>query len=639
MRNLVLGILAHVDAGKTTLAEAMLFKTGKLRSVGRVDHGSTALDTDEIERERGITIFAGQAVFEKDDLYVTLLDTPGHVDFSAETERTMQVLDHAVLVISANDGVQVHTRTLWRLLKHYDIPVTVFVSKMDFARRTKEDILSELQKELDIGCMDFCADSEEIAEFVAGADEELMEKFFEQGSIDENDIRTAISKRKVFPCYFDSGLKLEGVDRLLDDLVRYAAVREYPDEFGAKVFKISHDEQGNRLTHMKITGGSMKVKALLGEEKANQIRIYSGAKFASIDEVNAGQICAVTGLERAFAGQGFGFDEASAPPVLEPVMCYRITLPEGCDAKTVLPKLRLIEEEDPQLHITWNSSLQEIYVSLMGEVQIQVLKRIISQRFGIDVTIDSGRVLYKETIANIVEGVGHFEPLRHYAEAHILIEPLERGSGIEIASSCSEDILDRNWQRLIMTHLSEKQHLGVLTGSPLTDVRYTLAAGRAHLKHTEGGDFRQATYRAVRQGLMQAQSILLEPFFAFRLEVPDEQIGRAINDIHMRNGEFDTPQSEDGMTVICGKAPVSTMNGYALEVNAYTGGRGRMSCTPCGYFECHNSQQVIEETAYSPESDLENTPDSVFCSHGAGFNVKWSEVPQYMHLETSLKKK
>ena len=639
MRNLVLGILAHVDAGKTTLAEAILYKTGAIRSVGRVDHGNTALDTDAIERERGITIFAGQAIFEINDVHVTLLDTPGHVDFSAETERTLQVLDHAILVISANDGVQVHTRTLWRLLEHYAVPTTIFVSKMDFARRTKGDILEELKAELSGGCVGFCAGKDEIAEQVAECDEKLMEKYFECGTLDDEDIRSAVNERKIFPCCFGSGLKLDGVEELLDGIVKYASFDDYPADFGAKVFKISHDEQGNRLAHMKITGGSMKVKSMLGEEKINQIRLYSGAKYVTADEVTAGQICAVTGTENAFAGQGFGYEKTSEPPVLEPVMSYRIVLPEECDAKTMMPKLKMLEEEDPLLRIVWNASLQEIYVSLMGEVQIQVIKRLIAQRFGVDVSIDSGRVLYKETIADTVEGVGHYEPLRHYAEAHIIIEPMPRGSGITISTSCSEDFLDRNWQRLIMTNLAEKQHLGVLTGSALTDVKYILAAGRAHLKHTEGGDFRQATYRAVRQGLMQAKSILLEPFYAFRLEIPDEQIGRAINDIHMRNGEFDTPLSKNGTTVIIGRAPVSTMNGYALDVSAYTGGRGSLSCTPCGYFECHNAAQVIESIAYEPESDLENTPDSVFCSHGAGFNVKWNEVTQYMHLESSLKKK
>lgn len=639
MNKTVIGILAHVDAGKTTLAEAMLYRTGRLRKLGRVDRGDTAMDTHTLERERGITIFASQAVMNTQKLEITLLDTPGHVDFSSETERTLQVLDYAVLVISGIDGVQAHTRTLWKLLSVYSVPTFIFVTKMDFARRSREELIAELQEELSDNCIDFCSDKDEA---LAMCREDILEKYLNGETVTDEQTAELVKSRLAFPCYFGSGLKTEGIDELIEGFDRYILPSVYPETFGAKVFKISHDPQGNRLTHMKITGGSLRVRDSIktgkGEEKAGQIRIYSGAKFSSADEMPAGGICAVMGLCDTHNGQGLGYEASSGNPVLEPVMNYRVILPEGCDAKAFMPKLKLLEEEDPQLRITWNSHLQEIYVGLMGEVQTEILKSLISERFNIDVGFDHGRVLYKETISNTVEGVGHYEPLRHYAEVHLIIEPLPRGSGMKFSSACSEDSLDRNWQRLIRLHLEEKQHLGVLTGSPLTDIKITLAAGRAHIKHTEGGDFRQATYRAVRQGLMQAESKLLEPYYNFRLEIPPEQLGRAINDIRMRSGTFESPEDSGAMTLLRGRAPVTALNDYASEVAAYTGGRGRLSLEPAGYDDCHNAEKVIEEFNYSPESDLENTPDSVFCAHGGGFGVKWDKVPEYMHLESCLKK-
>lgn len=640
MKKAVIGILAHVDAGKTTLAEAMLYQTGKLRKLGRVDHGDTTMDTHTLEKERGITIFASQAVMNAGELEITLLDTPGHVDFSAETERTLQVLDYAILVISGLDGVQAHTRTLWKLLSVYRIPTFVFITKMDFARKSREELMEELCEELSENCIDFGSDKDEA---LAMCREDLLEKYLNGEVINKEEICEIIKERLAFPCYFGSGLKIDGVDELLCDLEQYITPSVYPETFGAKVFKISHDPQGNRLTHMKITGGSIKVRDSIKigekEEKVGQIRIYSGAKFATADEVSAGGVCAVMGLSATQNGQGLGHETPSSEPVLEPVMNYRILLPDGCDAKVMLPKLKLLEEEDPLLRITWNSHLQEIHVGLMGEVQTEILKSLIAERFDVEVEIDSGRVLYKETIKNTVEGVGHYEPLRHYAEVHLIMEPLPLGSGLKFRTDCSEDILDRNWQRLIMMHLNEKQHLGVLTGSPITDIRITLAAGRAHIKHTEGGDFRQSTYRAVRQGLMQAESKLLEPYYNFRLEIPPEQLGRAINDIRMRSGTFESPEDSGAMTILRGTAPVTTLNSYASEVAAYTGGRGRLSLELAGYNECHNAEKVIEEFNYSPEADLDNTPDSVFCAHGGGFGVKWDKVSEYMHLESCLKKK
>ncbi|MBO5462227.1 MAG: TetM/TetW/TetO/TetS family tetracycline resistance ribosomal protection protein [Clostridia bacterium] len=641
MRKIVVGILAHVDAGKTTLAEAMLYKAGTIRKIGRVDNGDTTLDTHTLEKERGITIFAGQSVFNIGDLEVTLLDTPGHVDFSAETERMLKVLDYAILVISGTDGVQAHTRTLWKLLKAYNIPTFVFVTKMDFARLPKEYILADLKGLCGECIIDFSSGNiDERNESIAVCDESLLEQYLETGEISNDDIKELIAKRLVAPCFFGSGLKAQGVDEFLEGLSQFIKVKTYSNEFSAKVFKISHDAKGERLTHLKITGGSLKVKETVSyngkTEKINGIRVYSGQKFNTVDEMQAGGICAVTGLTSLNCGDGLGNERSFGESYLEPVMNYRVVLPENCDAQTFLPKLRQLEAEDPQLHVSWNTYLQEIHVSLMGDIQTEILKGIISERFDIDVEIDSGRVLYKETIENTVEGVGHYEPLRHYAEVHLILEPLPRGSGIVLQSECSEDYLDRNWQNLILMHLAEKEHLGVLTGSPITDIKITLAAGRAHLKHTEGGDFRQSTYRAVRHGLMQAKSVLLEPYYNFRLEVPTEQIGRAINDIRMKNGTFDSPEESGGVTILTGKAPVTCLNGYMSEVAAYTGGRGRLFLDVCGYDVCHNTEEVIENSKYSPESDLENTPDSVFCAHGAGFNVKWDKVPEYMHIESCL---
>lgn len=637
MKKIIAGILAHVDAGKTTLAEAMLYRTGKLRKIGRVDHGDTALDTHALERERGITIFASQAVFSTDKMEVTLLDTPGHVDFSSETERTLGVLDYAILVISGLDGVQSHTLTLWKLLRLYGVPTFVFVTKMDFARKSREEIIENLNSELDGEFVDF-GDEAAMSEGLALCSESMMEKYFGGETIDEREIAEAIKLRQVFPCFFGSGLKLDGIDEFIEALEKYTIPPEYSEAFGAKVFKISHDPQGVRLTHIKVTGGSIKVREMIGDEKISGIRIYSGAKFTTADEGKSGEICALTGLDKTHNGQGLGFESAGERPTLEPVMNYRVVLPDGCDADTILPKLRELEEEDPQLHVTWNSHLKEIHVGLMGDVQAEILKSIVAERFGVKIDIDSGRVMYKETIENKVEGIGHYEPLRHYAEVHLIMEPLPRGSGLVFRTDCSEDTLDRNWQRLILMHLGEKQHLGVLTGSPITDMRITLAAGRAHIKHTEGGDFRQATYRAVRQGLMQAKSKLLEPYFSFRLEVPSEQIGRAINDIRMKSGSFDSPEESGGISVLRGRAPVTELNGYASEVAAYTGGRGRLYCESAGYDDCHNAEKVIAELAYDPEADLENTPDSVFCAHGGGFGVKWNKVGEYMHLESCLEK-
>ena len=637
MKKIVVGILAHVDAGKTTLAEAVLYRTGKIRKIGRVDHGDTALDTHELERERGITIFASQAVFSTEKMKVTLLDTPGHVDFSSETERTLGVLDYAILVISGLDGVQSHTRTLWKLLKMYNVPTFVFVTKMDFARKSRDEIISNLKSELEADFIDF-TDGNIVEEEIALCNEDLMEKYLNGEKISDSEITSVIASGQAFPCFFGSGLKLDGVDEFINSLERFTLEKSYPHNFGAKVFKISHDPQGVRLTHIKVTGGSIKVREIIDGEKISGIRIYSGAKYISADEVDAGEICVLTGLSKTHNGQGLGFEATGNKPMLEPVMNYRVVLPPECDARTMMPKLRELEEEDPQLNVSWNNHLQEIHVGLMGEVQAEILKSIIESRFGVKVEIDSGRVMYKETITDRVEGVGHYEPLRHYAEVHLIMEPLSRGSGLRFVSDCSEDTLDRNWQRLILMHLAEKEHIGVLTGSPITDMKLTLAAGRAHIKHTEGGDFRQATYRAIRQGLMQAESKLLEPWYSFRLEVPEEQIGRAINDIRMKSGIFDSPESNGGVSVLRGKAPVTELNGYAAEVAAYTGGRGRLYCESAGYDDCHDEEKIIAELDYDPESDLDNTPDSIFCAHGGGFTVKWDKVPEYMHLESCLKK-
>lgn len=641
MKKAAIGILAHVDAGKTTLAEAMLYCSGRSRSLGRVDHGDTTLDTHRLERERGITIFASQALLNIGELEINLLDTPGHIDFSAETERVLQVIDYAILVVSGNDGVQSHTRTLWRLLSAYNVPTVIFVTKMDFARRERSELMEELRRELDAGCVDFSGDESERCEALAMCSEQMLEKYLATGTVEQEDTAKLVLCRRAFPCFFGSGLKLTGVEKFLAELENVVVPQEYPHNFGARVFKISRD-QNDRLTHLKVTGGVLRVKDSVnigGEvEKINQIRVYCGEKYTLLNEAPAGSICAVTGLVNTCNGMGLGYEANSQKPMLEPVMNYRIVLPEDCDARTVLPKLRQLEEEEPQLHIKWSEQLQEIHVSLMGEVQVEILHSLILDKLGIDVTIDEGCVLYKETIADIVEGVGHYEPLRHYAEVHLIMEPLPRGRGLVFDTACDEDELDRNWQRLVLMHLSEKQHLGVLTGAPIIDMKITLAAGRAHLKHTEGGDFRQATYRAVRQGLMRAKSVLLEPYYSFRLEVPFEQLGRAINDIRMRKGTMGQPEECSGMSVLTGKAPVVLLNGYAAEVAAYTGGRGRIFLEPAGYDECHNAQEVICENCYQPEAALEDTPDSVFCAHGSGFIVKWDKVTEYMHLESCLRK-
>jgi len=644
MQKTVIGILAHVDAGKTTLAEAILYQTGKIRKVGRVDHGDTLMDTHALERERGITIFASQATFTLENLEVTLLDTPGHVDFSAETERMLQVLDGAILVISGTDGIQAHTRTLWKLLSLYRVPTFVFVTKMDFARRDKADILSELREEFGEGCIDFSEDARETRmEQLAMCREDILDSYFTAGTVKDGDVIELIHQRLAFPVCFGSGLKLTGIASFLDVLSRYAVPAERPTAFGAKVFKISHDPQGNRLTHMKITGGTLHVRDVLSvgeaEEKVGQIRVYNGVKFQTAEQMEAGGICTVPGLELTKNGQGLGIEADTGIPMLEPCMKYRVNLPHGFDAQTMLPKLRKLEEEDPQLHVTYAEHLGEIHVEIMGAVQAEILKSLIAERFHVDVVIDSGRILYKETISDTVEGVGHYEPLRHYAEVHLLMEPLPRGEGLVFETKCSENALERNWQRLILTHLAEKQHLGVLTGAPITDMKITLMAGRAHIKHTEGGDFRQATYRAVRQGLMQAKLQILEPYYAFRLEVPAEQIGRAVSDIRARHGTFDPPENIGTMALLRGRAPVSTMNEYAMEVASYTGGQGKLFCQVDGYDVCHNPAEVIADFAYMPESDLSNTPDSVFCAHGAGFTVKWNQVSEYMHLESCLGRK
>jgi small GTP-binding protein len=643
MKKLVIGILAHVDAGKTTLSESILYLSGKIGKLGRVDKKDAYLDTYELEKERGITIFSKQAVFEIGEVQITLLDTPGHVDFSAEMERTLQVLDYAVLVISGADGVQGHTKTLWRLLDIYQIPVFIFVNKMDQIGTDKNKLIEDIKYQLDDGCIDFGQD--ETAEFyeqLAMCDEIMMEAFLEIGHIEAGKIRKAVRERKVFPCFFGSALKLEGVEPFIQGIVKYAKIPSYPDKFGAKIFKVSRDEQGNRLTHLKLTGGKLKVKDVLTnniwEEKVNQIRIYSGGKFEAVNEIEAGSVCAVTGLSKARPGEGLGIEADLVTPVLEPVLFYRIILPDGCDPRAVIPKLRQIEEEEPELNIVWNEQLQEIQVRVMGEVQIEILQSLIQSRFDIPVSFDEGRIVYKETIANVVEGVGHFEPLRHYAEVHLLLEPGDPGSGLEFDTACSEDILSKSWQRLILTHLQEKVHKGVLTGSELTDVKITLVSGRAHNKHTEGGDFREAVYRAVRQGLKEAESVLLEPYYNFRLELPKEMIGRAMNDIEKMYGTSKILKTEAETAVLAGSAPVITMRNYQKEVTAYTRGLGKLFCSLKGYQPCHNAEEVIENIGYDSESDVENPTGSVFCTHGSGFLVPWYEVKNYMHVESYLKK-
>ncbi len=662
MKRIVTGILAHVDAGKTTLSEALLYTTGNVRKLGRVDHGDAFLDTNTMERQRGITIFTEPAIITTPNLTLTLLDTPGHVDFSAEMERTLAVLDYAILVISGADGIQGHTETLWRLLKRYNVPTFIFVNKMDAPAADKTKLLNQLKKRFSDGCIDFTGAHDDnaaladVMEDIAMQSETAMESYLESGTIPDETIREMIADRALFPCFFGSALKMDGIDEFVAGFERYVREPEYDSAFGARIYKVSHDTQGNRLTWLKVTGGEFKAKTMLsgtervgadlGEskigddgmwhEKADQVRVYSGAKFATVDSVVAGTVCAVTGLTRTFPGAGLGKEPDGVNPVLQPVLTYTL-LPGECDIHACLVALRELEDEDPLLHVVWQSHLEEVHLQLMGAVQLEVIQQMMHDRFGLDVSFGPGGILYKETIAHPIEGVGHFEPLRHYAETHVLLEPLLAGSGMRFASVCSEDVLDRNWQRLILQHCREREHLGVLTGSPVTDMKITLLVGRAHLKHTEGGDFRQATYRAIRQGLMEAKERgdcrLLEPWYGFRLEVPQDMVGHAMADIQRMSGSFDTPSGDGEYMVLEGEAPVAQMRDYAMDVNAYTHGRGHLSCVFAGYRPCHNADEVIEQSAYDPESDLENTPDSVFCAHGAGYPVKWYKVPEFMHLD------
>lgn len=662
MKRIVTGILAHVDAGKTTLSEALLYATGNVHKLGRVDHGDAFLDTNTMERQRGITIFTEPAIITTPNLTLTLLDTPGHVDFSAEMERTLAVLDYAILVISGADGIQGHTETLWRLLKRYNVPTFIFVNKMDAPAADKTKLLNQLKKRFSDGCIDFTGAHDDnaaladVMEDIAMQSETAMESYLESGTIPDETIREMIADRALFPCFFGSALKMDGIDEFVAGFERYVREPEYDSAFGARIYKVSHDTQGNRLTWLKVTGGEFKAKTMLsgtervgadlGEskigddgmwhEKADQVRVYSGAKFATVDSVVAGTVCAVTGLTRTFPGAGLGKEPDGVNPVLQPVLTYTL-LPGECDIHACLVALRELEDEDPLLHVVWQSHLEEVHLQLMGAVQLEVIQQMMHDRFGLDVSFGPGGILYKETIAHPIEGVGHFEPLRHYAETHVLLEPLLAGSGMRFASVCSEDVLDRNWQRLILQHCREREHLGVLTGSPVTDMKITLLVGRAHLKHTEGGDFRQATYRAIRQGLMEAKERgdcrLLEPWYGFRLEVPQDMVGHAMADIQRMSGSFDTPSGDGEYMVLEGEAPVAQMRDYAMDVNAYTHGRGHLSCVFAGYRPCHNADEVIEQSAYDPESDLENTPDSVFCAHGAGYPVKWYKVPEFMHLD------
>ena len=664
MKKLVIGILAHVDAGKTTLSEELLYLCGEIRKIGRVDHGDAFLDTYELEKERGITIFSKQALLKTENMEVTLLDTPGHVDFSAEMERTLQVLDYAILVINGMDGVQSHTMTLWRLLERYQIPTFLFVNKMDQQGTDHDALLNDLKQHLHENCVDFGRTQDtdygmyeltpEQLENIAVCEEDILETYLETGIVEDRDIARLIVQRKIFPCYFGSALKEKGVKDFWNGAQKYTAEPKRPTEFGAKVFKIARDEQGNRLTYMKITGGSLKVKTLLSsnsngqslpgrkaeeaawEEKADQIRLYSGAKYELTSEAEAGTVCAVTGLTRTYPGEGLGIEQESELPILEPVLNYQIILPDDCDPHQMLQKLRQLEEEEPQLHILWDSQFSEIHAQLMGEVQIEILKKLIWDRFHVAVEFGAGSIVYKETVAEPVEGVGHFEPLRHYAEVHLLIEPGEPGSGCQFFTACSEDVLARNWQRLILTHLEEKEHIGVLTGSPLTDVQITILTGRAHAKHTEGGDFRQATYRAVRQGLRKARNILLEPYYEFRLEVPAEMIGRAMSDVQKMQGTFDAPEVEGETAILKGTAAVAQMRDYQKEVVSYTHGTGKLFCSLKGYAPCKNQDEVVQNIGYDPEADLENPTGSVFCAHGAGFVVPWDQVEAYMHLQSGV---
>lgn len=643
MKKIVLGILAHVDAGKTTLSEGMLYISGSIRKLGRVDKQDAFLDNYQLERERGITIFSKQAMLEYGDTQIILLDTPGHVDFSSEMERTLQVLDYAILVISASDGVRGRTKILWQLLETYGVPVFIFINKMDQDGNDKVKLMKHLKEQLSEGCIDFADEgTDDFNEELVMCSEELLESYLEKECISYEQIRRSIKQKKVFPCFFGSALRLQGVEELISGIVKYSLEPVYnKDTFGARVFKISRDEQGNRLTYMKLTGGKLKVKDILKygiwEEKVNQIRVYSGQRFEAVGEIEAGSICAVTGLNYTKAGEGLGVEHDYTVPVLESVLSYQILLPEGCDPRVMLPKLRQIEEEDPSLHIVWNEQLQEIQVQIMGQVQIEILKSLIKSRFGVDVSFDSGRILYKETIDNVAEGVGHFEPLRHYAEVHLLLEPGKRGSGLVFKTNCSDDVLSKNWKSLVMTHLKEKNHKGVLIGADITDMVITLVSGRAHIKHTEGGDFREATYRAVRQGLKEAHSILLEPYYDFQLEIPKGFVGRAMSDIERMYGEYRLENTEGEMAIITGSAPVVTMRNYQSEVTAYTKGQGRLFCSLKGYEPCHNAEEVIESSGYDSEADIENPTGSIFCSHGGSFIVSWDHVKEYTHLEPYLK--
>ncbi len=644
MKKVVIGILAHVDAGKTTLSEGLLYLSGKIRKLGRVDNKDAYLDTYELEKERGITIFSKQAVFEIGDMQITLMDTPGHVDFSAEMERTLQLLDYAILVISGADGIQGHTKTLWMLLKMYKIPVFIFINKMDQYGTDKNNLLRELKEQLGDGCVDFGRiNTEEFYEQIAICDESIMETFIDIGHIEKNDIKKLIKKRKVFPCFFGSALKLDGVEEMMQGMSDYIIFPSYSNDFGAKVFKITRDENGNRLTHMKITGGKLKVKDVLKkddwEEKVNQIRIYSGDKFEAVNEIEAGSVCAVTGLSRSMPGDSFGIEKSCYEPVLEPVLFYRMILPNGCDYRVMLPKLRQIEEEEPALRIKWNEKLQEIQVRVMGEIQLEILQSMIQNRFGVFVEFDEGGIIYKETIADAVEGVGHFEPLRHYAEVHLLLEPGVPGSGLIFDNKCSEDTLSGSYQRLVLQHLEEKVHKGVLTGSDITDMKISLVSGKAHNKHTQGGDFREATWRAVRQGLMQAKSVLLEPYYSFSLELPESMVGRAMTDINQMGGTCEVTETDGDMSVVVGSAPVRNMRNYQKEVTAYTKGHGRLFYSLKGYEPSLNSDKIIKEIGYDSERDVENPSSSVFCAQGSGFIVEWNEVKNYMHLDSFLKEK
>ena len=633
-KHICIGLVAHVDAGKTTLSEALLYRTGTIRKWGRVDHGDAFLDTDRQEKERGITIFSKEAELKYGSTVFTLLDTPGHVDFSAEMERTLQVLDYAVLVINGREGVQGHTATLWKLAEKYGIPLFIFINKTDLEGVKRDDVMDELRERLDQRCVAFDIDHDgQWMEQAAMCDEALLEELLDTGTIADDSLRGAIAERKIFPCYFGSALKLEGIDGLLEGLSGYSTEKQYGSDFGARIYKISRDEKGARLTHMKITGGTLRVKDEIGREKVEQIRIYSGGKFRSVDEAKSGDVCAVTGLKTTYAGQGLGAERDAGEPVLESVLTYKVELPGGVDAHRALEMLKLLEEEDPQLKVVWNGQLQEIHMQLMGQVQIEILRNIIADRFGFDVEFGQGAIAYKETIAAPVFGAGHFEPLRHYAEVHLLLEPAPRGSGLTLDTRCSEDVLDRNWQRLILTHLAEREHPGALTGSPITDMKITLLAGRSHLKHTEGGDFRQATYRALRQGLRKAESILLEPWYEFRLEVPQGSAGRAMGDIQRMNGALEEPETAGENVVLSGRAPVSEMKDYGIEVASYTKGYGHLSCSLWGYEQCHRQEEVVEEIGYDIDGDVENTADSVFCTHGAGVVVKWDEADEMMHMQ------